>query len=61
MKDVGTRDFTSGGSESYRSMNIFLWILNAEFIDIPLHSNVKGLSAGKTQHHFFAVQKDILL
>ena len=38
----------------------FLEEVKAEFSDIPQHSSVRWLSAGKTLQHFFALRKDIL-
>ena len=38
----------------------FLRELDAEFIDLPLHTNIRWLSAGKILKHFFGLRKEIL-
>ena len=51
-----------GGNKSQRHRKCisFLEELNAEFSDVPLHSNIRWLSAGKMLQRFFALRKDIL-
>lgn len=51
-----------GGNKSQRHRKFisFLEEVNAEFSDIPLHSSIRWLSAGKTLQHFFALRKDVL-
>jgi hypothetical protein len=49
----------SNKSQRHRKFVAFLEEINAEFSDIPLHSSVRWLSAGKMLQHFFALQKAI--
>ncbi|KAJ8893093.1 hypothetical protein PR048_005676 [Dryococelus australis] len=62
MKDV-TRivNLIRGGNRtrSHRKLVAFLKELSAEFHDIPLHSEIRWLSAGKTLTAFFAIRKKI--
>jgi hypothetical protein len=50
----------SNKSQRHRKFIAFLEEMNAEFSDIPLHSNIRWLSAGKMLQHFFALWKEQL-
>ena len=51
-----------GGNKSQRHQRFvsFLDELNAEFSDLPLHTSIRWLSAGKVLTHFFGLRKEIL-
>ena len=49
-----------GSNKSQRHFVSFLKELDAEFSDLPLHTSIRWLSAGKVLKHFFRLRKEIL-
>ncbi|XP_018376582.1 PREDICTED: SCAN domain-containing protein 3-like [Trachymyrmex cornetzi] len=62
MKDVTKiTNIIRGGNRSlsHRKLKAFLEEVDAEYRDIPLHSEVRWLSAGKCLVRFFALRKEL--
>lgn len=52
-----------GGAKSlsHRKFRAFLEEMNSDYHDIPLHSEIRWLSAAKTLNHFYALRNEILM
>lgn len=59
---ISITNFIKGGHKAlcHRQFKIFLQEVNAVYKDLPLHCDVRWLSAGKCLQYFFSLRKEIL-